>query len=354
MTAPKLLVMITVGVLLVAALSACDREITRVEQVAQPADCFNCHSDQNTFLVAAERQYENSVHASGAHVGRAESSSCSGCHSSNGFLDRVNGDSPQGYDNPTAIHCFTCHAPHTDRNFMLRITEPQELQNGDSFDAGAANICIACHQSRRNVDTYVSGEVELSGHWGPHHGPQGDMFLASNGYEYEDYEYEIRPMHRGATEDGCLDCHFESTENYVLGGHSFNMEAMLGGEEVLNVAACDRCHGELADFDYEDTQTDVDALSEQLLGLLVDAGLMVDSEEGFEPPEDVTVSADSAGAVWNYLLVTEDRSHGVHNADYAKQLLESAIQYLEGGVAQEGSPALAADKPRTRVVGLSD
>ncbi|MDH3215639.1 MAG: hypothetical protein OEN01_05000 [Candidatus Krumholzibacteria bacterium] len=67
------------------------------------------------------------------------------------------------------IHCFTCHAPHSNGNFSLRVTAPQTLQNGVSHDIKKGNICVACHQARRNVDTYVDiGTVTLSEHWGPH------------------------------------------------------------------------------------------------------------------------------------------------------------------------------------------
>ena len=46
-------------------------------------------------------------------------------------------------------------------------------------------------------------------------------------------------------------------------------------------------------------------------------------------PKTTKTSADSAGAVWNYLVAEEDRSHGVHNPKYVMGLLKSSIQYIQ-------------------------
>lgn len=338
---------------LIILIGACERTITYTENTSSPANCFECHSDVNTALVAAEGQWANSRHASGSNIDRS-SSSCSGCHTSEGFVSRISGGGSISVDNPTVIHCFTCHAPHTRGDLSLRVTDPQPLQNGASFDLGSANLCTACHQSRRNVNTYVALDtVELSEHWGPHHGPQGDMVIASNGYEYADYDYEISLAHRGSTEDGCLDCHMKTTENNVLGGHAFNMTyATLeeGGVEVAeNTNGCnvEACHdGGVEDFDHRDTQTDVEALVEELGQLLFNAGL-IDADG--HPLDDRFVASrsepgDSAGAVWNYVIVHEDRSHGIHNPKYIKNLLQSSIDFM----TPPGSSPMASSGRRAR------
>jgi hypothetical protein len=255
--------------------------------------------------------------------------------------------------NPTVIHCFTCHQPHTAGSFELRWNETATLLNGETFDLGSGNLCVACHHARRNVDTYVGTDGAApvnvnSTHWGPHYSVQGDMLIGSNGYEYAGYTYEIT-THREATDDGCLDCHFKATSNNIVGGHSFNMRGDArdeGGEfsELLNVAACEPCHGELDDFNYNGVQDEVTTLAEELATLLEGAGLLA----GGNPVVQFT-SADSAGALWNYLLIEDDRSVGVHNAKYARGLLESSIQFLEGtlppATAAEGTRA--ADTPVT-------
>ena len=63
------------GIGLIAMLSllviffACERNITTVEEVKNssvlpPENCFKCHSDEDTKLVAAAGQWANSQHAS--------------------------------------------------------------------------------------------------------------------------------------------------------------------------------------------------------------------------------------------------------------------------------------------------
>jgi hypothetical protein len=313
------------------ALVSCTRKITRVEQIVQAQTCFSCHSDTTTFLVAAQQQWENSRHASGRTLSE-NFSPCDGCHTSEGFVDRAAGKPvPSAVDNPTSIHCFTCHAPHSNGDFRLRVTSIATLQNGVSFDLKAGNLCVACHRSRRNVTTYVTNPVTFVAHWGPHLSPQGDMLIGSNGYEYKGYTYEITE-HRTATGDGCLDCHFKTTSRNVLGGHSFNMSWDEEGTEIQNTAACAPCHGEIADFnDVDAVQDSVDLYAAQLTTQLENAGLFAGGEATL-----VTTSADSAGAVWNLLITTEDRSHGVHNAKYILGLLKSSILYMDGNLPQGG------------------
>lgn len=334
--------MVIVGLVFVAA---CDRTVTYTEDTTQPANCFSCHGDQNTAIVAAEGQWSYSVHASGAHV-YENSATCSRCHTNEGFVRKVNGESAMTIEDPTAIHCFTCHAQHsTGDKDSLRVTTPQALMNGVSFDLKKGNICTACHQSRRNVNTYVAADtIDLTERWGPHHSVQGDMVIGTNGYEYSGYTYE-QTGHKNATDNGCLDCHFETKFGYSLGGHSFNMA--FGGEagETYNAEACAKCHegiGEGDNFDLDGVQTEVTALIGQLEALLISANMLVDTPEGFLPPDREILSrsepGDSAGALWNYFMAKEDRSEGVHNRGYITSLLQSAIEFMQPA---PGSPAVA-------------
>jgi len=57
--------------------------------------------------------------------------------------------------------------------------------------------------------------------------------IGTNAYEYAGYTYN-RTTHREATtaagKDGCLECHFKATSQYIVGGHSFSMRADLHGD----------------------------------------------------------------------------------------------------------------------------
>lgn len=291
-------------------------------------DCGLCHGD-NTTVPRIVAQWENSQHGSGDNIDR-NSSSCARCHTSEGFVEYVETGSEVAADEPSAIGCFTCHAPHTNENFDLRTEAAYTLENGAVFDYGEANLCANCHHSRQDVNTYVSSPTTFtSSHWGPHHSVQADMLSGENGYEYSGYTagYHNSFHTNGVkTVDGCVACHMEDGTGYVLGGHSWNME----WDEDENVDPCnnDNCHaGALEDFDYADARETIEAYLDTLGEALMAAGLVDDS---FHPIEDVTTSIDSAGAVWNLLLVEEDRSDGIHNTDYAVALLKSALFYLRG------------------------
>jgi len=339
---------------IIVVFAACTREITNViHEEASPSSCFACHSDQETILIAASQQWANSKHASGLNTNR-NSGSCSGCHISEGYKDRIAGNPPGNYPNPTMIHCFTCHEPHTNSDFSLTVEDPQSLANGVIEDISLGNICVACHVARRDVNTYVDiGSVRLSGHWGPHHGTQSDMLFASNGFEYDGFVYQDLEFHRTLTQDGCLDCHFRTTQNFVVGGHSFNMQATIADEPegdtghvefttILNTDACASCHSGLSDFNYKGIQDSVTVLADSLESILQTAGML--DNEG-HPIGGVTISADSAGALWNWQMINEDRSIGVHNSKYMIGLLESAIQYMEGNLPQPSTqPPFAARK----------
>jgi hypothetical protein len=335
-------------------LASCSRRITRVEQVvAGPQACFECHSDTSTFLVAAEQQWAHSVHASGGTLNENDGE-CKGCHTSEGFVARATGKTiPDVVENPTAIHCFTCHAPHTNGDFRVRWTAIATLMNGASYDLKGGNLCAACHRSRRNVQVYIAAapaRTTLSQYWGPHIGPQADMLVGSNGYEYAGYTYE-RSNHRSATVDGCLDCHMKTTSQNVVGGHSFNMVYETEGGEILNTAACAKCHGEIGDFAEVGvgtglSQDEVDGLITDLQDRLVTANLITVGTGG-PTPRSMKTSADSAGAVYNLLLATNDRSHGVHNPKYITGLLKSSIAFITGPT----EPGLTAARARQAMSG---
>jgi hypothetical protein len=314
--------------------SACTKKtIVNNPPPSETASCFTCHSDSNTAVLAAEKQWEHSVHSSGAHITET-SSGCTRCHTNEGFVSLVETGTEIAVDNPTAIGCFTCHAPHTNGNLTLRTDAPFVLLDSTSsstYNKGTSNVCVACHHSRRNANTYVYDGVKMSSHYGPHHSVQGDMLLGTNAYEYTGFTYQSS-YHSHGVAKGCVDCHMAAAIGYTLGGHSWNMA--WEGEE--NVAACNSaaCHnGEIddfnrlaaADYDHDGTiegvQDEIDGLMDQLKDKLTAANLLT---SGGDPVARAS-TADSVGAVYNYEFILGDGSRGIHNTKYAVGLLQSSL-----------------------------
>ncbi|PIV81781.1 hypothetical protein COW53_02520 [bacterium CG17_big_fil_post_rev_8_21_14_2_50_64_8] len=319
--------MIVFGLLVLIGLGACSSDVTTVLDPGASL-CFNCHSDQDTYLIDKQMEWAYSSHGIGNYVAYAGGrSGCSGCHSGAGFEARLAGETEVPYATP--IRCFSCHAPHSNANFNLRVTEPQPLASGYTMDLGVSNLCTACHVGRTSVDDAVPHDATeasvTSTHWGAHHGPQGDLFMGQNGYEYDGVTYRraVPPAHN-TDESRCFGCHGNDNPAIDLGGHSF-IQDNGADEDNLNVASCNRCHSDLEDFDVNDVQTEVEDMMAELQGLLIGMGLL-DSEGGLI--KDVTGTPDEIGAVWNYILVEEDRSAGVHNPDYIRDLLQGSLDYL--------------------------
>jgi len=342
-------------------LAGCERDITGDVELADNSStsCFTCHSDQDIGLTVAREQYENSVHAAGANTNRnrlynTRYESCEKCHSHEGFIAEVTGVEAAG-DNFSPITCFTCHKPHSLRNLEPRVTKAVVLEDGISiFDLGPANLCASCHHSRQNVSTYVVDSVELSSHFGPHYSNQGDMLIGANAYEFADYEY-TNSWHSTGVTNGCVGCHMSKSMHESIGGHSWNMENE--DRHFVNLSGCNQsgqngesvCHvspsldslNRVADADFdgdgdvEGVYDEIEGLLDDLKALLIAAGLT--NAEG--TPLSVTVpDADSAGALYNFLFVEDDHSHGIHNTKYAVGLLQSSINYMTTG-DPNGAPA---------------
>lgn len=327
--------------------SGCTRKITGDVELASNAseDCFSCHSDKNTAVTNAELQYANSIHGSGENTNRNRLYSpnyqvCEGCHTSEGYIARVDGVPASG-DAFTAIGCFTCHSPHTNGDFRLRVTPEVKLLNGFALHLGPGNLCASCHQSRRDVTTFVVDSVKPSGTWGPHHGNQSDMLVGQNAYQYAGYTY-TRSWHSTGVTEGCVACHMSASFHESIGGHSWNMrneERNFQNVSGCNVTGChntavitslDRLATEDLDGDgtIKGVQTEVQGLLDTLKHHLVLANLV---DTLGVPKSRVIRKADSAGALYNYLFVNEDRSKGVHNTDYAVGLLRSSLNFLKTG-----------------------
>ena len=297
--------------------------------------CLGCHSS----ATLADNQFElaRSQHGIGAFVGYAGGrSSCAQCHSHEGFQEwTTNGTVSGNYLTPSAWECSTCHGLHstftedfTGADAALRTTAAVTMMFDGATVADVdpgSNLCINCHQSRRAASGYDDGTGTTvnvtSSHAGPHHGPQSNLLLGNNGIEVG----TPFAAHVGA---GCTGCHMKETTGDdldVAGGHTF----------WPTVEACQVCHTSATDFDIFSGQSTVAAKLENLGGLLETAGILhyvVDEETGDSSRHLVTGEYDRAvfQGFWNWDIVTEDRSLGVHNPVYAKALLDASITALGG------------------------
>lgn len=340
------IILIGMAALLMVAIG-CEREISGDVKLADNSStgCFDCHSDSDVILRQARIQYDNSVHAVADNSNRnrlyrSSYQSCERCHTHQGFVEFVTAEPATG-DHFTAIECFTCHTPHTNGTLALRVQDPVILENGVVFDRGPADLCVTCHHSRRDVTTYVVDSVSVSSRFGPHYSNQGDMLIGTGAYEYAAFSY-TSSWHSTGVADGCISCHMSNSMHESIGGHSWNMENEDRGFENLTGCNQSGCHDTSplddlnrpasADFDWDGTtegvQDEIEGLLDSLI-VLLDAANLTDSTGS--PISRTVASADSAGAIYNFKFVEEDRSHGIHNTKYTVGMLQSSINFLLTG-----------------------
>jgi hypothetical protein len=122
-----------------------------------------------------------------------------------------------------------------------------------------------------------------------------------------------------------------SSLNLTAGGHTFKAGYLVGTTNTINLAACTTCHNgsQTATLTAGKVLTDqnaIDTLVSHLKTKLVVANIL-DPATGLlkMTAGKLIITNDQAGAVLNYQMITEDKSHGVHNLNYATDMLNASI-----------------------------
>jgi len=288
------------------------------------------------------------------------------------------------------VYCTTCHAvtnandphktgiPWTPGSFPLQISEDAGAinierspstaavvgtqasgPNGGNFGPGAT--CMWCHRSRVDITNYLTatGNVITSVYWGPHEGPQADLFTGVGGYQYAGRTYGQSTHEQKLT---CVACHMVAVaDNSNVADHSFNPQ----------LSACSGCHAMATNFDISGFESQIQGALTQIETWLNGQGLLTratappytsltaaelgdgnwdqdlpvpgGSVGGTEAASNDagtatagaaeagvaeagvaasgTLTQDQAGAIYNYILVARGGAYGVHNPKYISQIL---------------------------------
>jgi hypothetical protein len=283
--------------------------------------------------------------------------------------------------------CQTCHDPHAegttsggpDTNATVRISgDTPMLQAGFvATNVGRGAICMTCHNSRRglnNDSTYNPANAAQA----PHVGPQADILMGQNLYFVDT---GIRSNH-SLIEDACVTCHMEATPpppdlSYNLGGtnHTFfaskqicsdchskitadsvqgvvmtQLEDLKGAIEqaISNVMAAQIAKGFTIDLGGQATISDAsqiagisfgDSHGSQAITVTLAGGTQVGpvtmTSVKVVPPygtaQAIYSVADQAipKAAWNYMMIENDSSYGVHNPTFVKEALNVSIYAVQ-------------------------
>jgi hypothetical protein len=336
---------------------------TTFEGFAQGIKCGTCHDpDQDTvyFLAGRDYQWSQSKHAIGGDLER-NGASCGGCHTTEGFIQRMKGQTVTEHLAPSPPGCFACHSPHARGNFSLRKDTPVTLRSNivgvaeAVFDFGKGNLCAQCHQPREMnplMDAAAAGDslVITTTRWYAHYGVQAQMLMGTGGFQFPGYTYTGNSYHTNSTaikQEGCVICHM-AEQSYPPnggtgkgGGHTMNISYEWDGAEYQLLTGCKSagCHVSIASTDYAGVsttpvggQTAIEHNLDTLLLLLGRKGWMdtvpTSSSYGgirLSGGKLIIKPAVKAGAIYNYFFIEHDLSEGVHNTRYALELLRSSI-----------------------------
>ena len=296
--------------------------------VAGTAGCLECHSSEAKYEVTME--YEGSGHSLGVAAAYAGGrGGCAVCHSNEGFIEgQFTGEmSTSDFPFPTRIGCTTCHSWHNETldpaespDYALRTNAAVDLMayDGQSIDFGDnSNLCSNCHQPRRSWEGYEAGSGNLgngnfdqtSSHFGPHHGPHATIVKNIGGAQLSgSVSYPENPGSHG-TASSCTGCHMHEED------HTF----------APALASCNtaECHnGSITSVDGNTIQTQVAADMETLKDHLVTGGLL----DTLDHPVPGEFAIEQVQALYNYILILDDRSNGIHNPNLTKALLANSIE----------------------------
>jgi hypothetical protein len=317
-------------------------DITTTAVSLSSGDCGQCHDAEPYHVI--NQEWDLSRHAVATRYPTGPNrGSCVECHSGIAFIEEMDGidDKRTDYE---AIVCAACHDPHSAENPHQVRTIADVTLNNDEVVAmgGTGKLCMNCHKGRRNGPEYVEGNV--SRHFGPHYGVQGDMFSGTNAIEYDGKVKGGPSAHMYAIENSCAGCHMQgvgSDEPGYLesGGHTFKMAWDAGtpddhSDDVDRVGACVDCHGPVDSFDMERVDYNFDGTLE---GLQTEVHHLLEALAMHLPPigePTMAIDADypytlkEKQALFNYLCVEEDGSFGMHNPRYITALLTASIEDL--------------------------
>ncbi len=313
--------------------------------------CNQCHNAVIDGTVSGKHNlgsyWQASLHAT--MPAKEYQSSCSKCHSGPGFVKALTkvanvwpADSSSFFGNDKeAISCPVCHDPHSVANpNQLRTVKVDSLMTGFvPTTGGKGQLCMNCHQERKSVKTAVTTVAPYYGfgnRFGAHHSPQADVFFGQNGYEFGK---SLSKQTHGMVADACVTCHMPTVTwgSSVHSSHAMTMD-------TASVRGCTTCHPGATGFDaiklyntdydgngkVEGVQTEVKGLLARLKAKLPLDPLTGEVTNSMKDSLLVKNKPAVIQAIWNYFLVMNDASKGVHNPKYVIALLKASLDAVTG------------------------
>ncbi|MEO6602500.1 MAG: hypothetical protein ABIQ16_21640 [Polyangiaceae bacterium] len=323
-----------------------------------PTACGNCHS-----VDAIEQRVAGNVTFSGTAGPKNLANGQINYLSST--TNKIGEATYAGQATVAQVGCSTCHdtsavndphltgAVYQPGSFPLRVptraTDQAVIEKSSAVGVsdgtpagqyGRGNACIWCHKSRKDVTNFITASnVVTNTYWGPHEGPQSDIYTGKGGYHYLNVTYG-NSSHQAFT-NGCVKCHMAPVaSNQNVGDHSYYAQ--------LSTCQSAGCHSNAKSFDVAGGQSAMKAGIQELRVALNDMGWLTRgtaapygalsvadlTDQAFSSdlsrPSAAPLTADQAGALYNYLLLARGAAGGVHNPIYVRELVFDSVKAVTG------------------------
>ena len=292
--------------------------------------------------------------------------------------------------------CQTCHDPHAEgttssdanTNATVRVSgkTPLLMAGFTANDVGRGAICMTCHNGRRDLRDDAHFTVSDSTR-APHEGPQADILMGQNLYLTK----VGTPGFHAKVEDTCVTCHMEKTAapagismTGVGTNHTFYADPSICSKCHSNITAAsvqgpivskmDTLKGEIQNAIKSAMQTQIrlgnaidlggqktvksasDVAAVEFIsshgrqGVNVTLGggtkvsdLSLQSVKVVRPAGAAvelysTTDPNLAKAGWNYMMVSADKSKGVHNPAFVNSALDVSIFAVKSINAAAANP----------------
>ncbi|MHB8946132.1 MAG: ammonia-forming cytochrome c nitrite reductase subunit c552 [Bacillota bacterium] len=266
--------------------------------------CSRCHSGQVTALEkTGHATFFKTMVEGTAYYG----DSCIKCHSATVIVAKYNGETaPKLADfktgalknDRTGITCVVCHDPHKRSN---------EAQLRNSVET----TCTVCHTSDKGGATYPAGSAV--------HHPTKEMFDGVGAIDV--------PTMPAPKVIACADCHMAGGSHAFVPGTPTVTVATKHGPVEEN--PCAECHTGMTKEKVEEFQKDIEAQMAEVKGLLDQAKTKLDAAKTAGTTIASSVELLYKQAYTNYSFLEADKSKGIHNPPYYREILKVSKAKLE-------------------------
>ena len=330
------------------------------------AVCATCHNS-STDLASKQAQWALSKHGQGNAFMIANRKECAACHTTEGFLEtaRTKADTVANvFLSPTTINCRTCHNVHNkfdNTDWQLTSVDPFKFlydNHTTDVDLKNANLCARCHQARPlspAIDDTKDSVSITSFRWGPHYGGQSNVLVGHSAFSLDGSTLPSFQAHQ-TINGACFKCHMTGPLGTIVGGHTFNTAFYdkETGTKTVNTAGCraSGCHTTVGgsgknawDVDGGSKVTEMYRDLLEIRNKLAAKGWIDTSNSQGNPGYDyvtnnwngkplstsnpLKLTTFEAKILANYLIVSKDKSLGVHNPKYVTAVLKQTLYALE-------------------------